>query len=121
MACTLLAAVGTAAAADDAAKESMEMRQKMLDDCVAKQDAAADKHTAMKACIDMLDKQMAGKEMGGKHEPGTHVYDESAPNHSMPHGERMPHAGAQHDDPMPQAGMPHAVPHEEAGKEAIGK
>ncbi|HET7131009.1 MAG TPA: hypothetical protein VFJ95_02120 [Gammaproteobacteria bacterium] len=89
----------------------MEMRQEMLDDCVAKQDAAADKHAAMKACIDMLDKQMGGKEMADKHEPGPHVYDAS--------GHSMPHAGAQHDR-MPQAGMPHAVPHE-AGKEAVAK
>ena len=110
IACALLVTVGTAAA-DDAPKESMAMHQKMLDDCMAKQDPAADKHAAMKGCIDMLDKQMAGKEMSDKHAPGAHVYDEGASSHPMPHDDHMPHAGAPHN----------AMPHDEAGKGAPSK
>ncbi|HET8699377.1 MAG TPA: hypothetical protein VFO94_17960 [Gammaproteobacteria bacterium] len=106
------------AAADDASKESMAMHQKMLDDCVAKQDPATDKHAAMKACIDMLDKQMAGKEMANKgmagkampdnkmsekHAPDEHVYADGAASHSMPHDEHAPRAGMPHEEAVREA------------------
>jgi hypothetical protein len=81
IACALLASAGTAVA-DDAGKDSMTMHQKMLDDCVAKQDPGTDRHAAMKACVDMLDKQMADKQMADPH-----MADKTASGQQMPHDE----------------------------------
>ena len=75
IACALLAVAGTAAADESANGEMAMHHQKMLDDCVAKQNPATDKHAAMKACIDMLDKRE------------DHMPHPDSPRADMPHAE----------------------------------
>jgi hypothetical protein len=53
--CALFASAGTAVA-DDAAKDSMAMHKKMIDDCAAKRGPATGEQAAMKACKEMLEK-----------------------------------------------------------------